>query len=37
VGASTQNETYASFSDYGTTSVDVVAPGEAIASTVNSG
>lgn len=37
MGASTPNETYTSFSDYGTTSIDVVAPGEAIASTVNSG
>lgn len=35
VGASTQSETYASFSDYGTSSVDVVAPGESIVSSVN--
>lgn len=36
VGASTKDETYAGFSDYSTTYVDVIAPGESIASTVNS-
>ena len=37
VGAFTQKDEYASFSDYGTVSVDVAAPGEYIASTFNSG
>lgn len=37
VGAFNQKDTYASFSDYGSVSVDVAAPWEAIASTFNSG
>ena len=37
VGAFTQKDEYASFSDYGSMSVDVAAPGEYIASTFNSG